>query len=989
VPRFTPSTTIPIYSERDGRIEATSLNHFILTIVGESFTDNTQFSLVDADNPSLERFTSRGILHVEPWPVRVSNVQDKNTDRIFSRAIVIFEPVSTVHVNDLINGMLVYSREPHTQAGVMNEAMVLPHNAVSLADAQSLLHLNILNTNGYYDSDNSVLFQTPSFSTMFRNEPENDDEYDIVPVNNPFDKFRIRIIGSWLHAGFKPTISLVDSNNNNVLEGEVREEISGVNVIYADFDASSISDEGYYGIELMVPYRKDTDEWEYRIDYAEDAIYLSQYPPTEVVNFSNGRFQDRFIANHFFMQAPGERFVSGNKFTVTLANCYDLVEKHRLQFDDIIPDIEFWMWYEDDTITTRSKLQWTYYSIPTGFQAGPGPRANIDPLSNYIWVPDDYATIQEAINMANEGDVIVVRDGIYLENIDFIGKGVCVQSENGPHACTIDGGNNGAVVTIDSFETRNTILDGFTIRNGYIRDNQAFGGGISIISSSPIIRNNIIENNRGSDVWGGKGAGIHISEWTDIKHDTASPYVHHNTLRNNGHVGQGAGICLFNSHAIIEYNLIQDNDASFNGHNIGQGGGIYYGLVAGYNYGNPVRGAIIRHNVIGANTAATAGGGIFIGPKNSPSLAQPVVVDSNLIIANEITQHYSPGNDPYYGGGIAMIIFAGDTTTTMPVSIINNMVIQNSARLCGGGFALFHYNSSGLTPESVPAYPVFTGVDITNNTFLNNRVLYAGPPDELIGSGGAIATFNAKINAYNNICWYSEAPGDDKEIAFDGSEGHGTYYQPEVHYSDIEGTWQYGGDGNIDLDPELDFTYHLEKISPCIDTAYNQAPSIPSEDYDDEPRPYKRFVDMGADEYHEFSGPTITGSGLLPTSSIKTGFRARPYHVPPTQGELNRAIRVPRDYATIQGAINAAASSGDIILVSNGTYNENIDFLGKDINLKSMNGPSNCIIRGVTPSSHSEYRSVITLMNNETNNAIIDGFTIRNGYGTVVNNCPT
>ena len=34
-----------------------------------------------------------------------------------------------------------------------------------------------------------------------------------------------------------------------------------------------------------------------------------------------------------------------------------------------------------------------------------------------IYVPDDYKTIQKAIDNASDGDTIIVRDGIYKENI--------------------------------------------------------------------------------------------------------------------------------------------------------------------------------------------------------------------------------------------------------------------------------------------------------------------------------------------------------------------------------------------------------------------------------------------------------------------------------------------------------------------------------------------------------------------------------------------
>ncbi len=49
-------------------------------------------------------------------------------------------------------------------------------------------------------------------------------------------------------------------------------------------------------------------------------------------------------------------------------------------------------------------------------------------------------------------------------------------------------------------------------------------------------------------------------------------------------------------------------------------------------------------------------------------------------------------------------------------------------------------------------------------------------------------------------------------------------------------------------------------------------------------------------------------------------------------------IHVPADQSTIQAGINAAAN-GDTVLVAPGTYNEQFNFNGKSIVVRSEDGP--------------------------------------------------
>ena len=87
-------------------------------------------------------------------------------------------------------------------------------------------------------------------------------------------------------------------------------------------------------------------------------------------------------------------------------------------------------------------------------------------------------------------------------------------------------------------------------------------------------------------------------------------------------------------------------------------------------------------------------------------------------------------------------------------------------------------------------------------------------------------------------------------------------------------------------------------------------------------------------------------------------------------------IHVPGDQSTIQEGINAA-SSGDTVLVADGTYagygNINLNFYGKAIIVKSANGPQSCIIDCGHQGRGFYFHS------GEGEDSVVDGFKIING----------
>ena len=175
-----------------------------------------------------------------------------------------------------------------------------------------------------------------------------------------------------------------------------------------------------------------------------------------------------------------------------------------------------------------------------------------DPLEDGS-IQHPYDAIQEGINAAFDGDTVVVLDGTYKGygngSIDFTGKAITVRSQNGPEMCIIDGENSHRCFEFASGEDNNSVIDGFSIINGY---HGIGGGGITCFSSSPFISNCIFIDNSGV-IWGG-----------GMRNSNSNPTVINCTFANNRAI-QGGGMYNSHSNPIIKNCTFSGNTAEDSG----------------------------------------------------------------------------------------------------------------------------------------------------------------------------------------------------------------------------------------------------------------------------------------------------------------------------------------------------------------------------------------------------------------------------------------
>jgi parallel beta-helix repeat protein len=252
---------------------------------------------------------------------------------------------------------------------------------------------------------------------------------------------------------------------------------------------------------------------------------------------------------------------------------------------------------------------------------------------------EGYSSIQQAINNASDGDVIIVRPGVYYENL-VVNKSVSIVGENQMNTI-IDGNSNWMTVVI---KVNNAMLKDLTIQHGIVgvilnwetRGNQLINNTIVYNSYYGIYgdrcgRNTIANNNISHNGW--HGIFLYASEPCVIENNSVSSnlaggiFVRYSNgtsiLNNNVFLNSAFGIYLLSdedperpsglsTNNVVGYNHVFNNPCGIKICHFGKDVSLAH---------NKIHGNYIAHNELGLNLTGSRGN-LFYGNNFVANLKQ-------------------------------------------------------------------------------------------------------------------------------------------------------------------------------------------------------------------------------------------------------------------------------------------------------------------------------------------------------------------------------
>ncbi len=360
----------------------------------------------------------------------------------------------------------------------------------------------------------------------------------------------------------------------------------------------------------------------------------------------------------------------------------------------------------------------------------------------------------------------------------------------------------------------------------------------------------------------------------------------------------------------------------------------------------------------------------------------------------------------------SVIVFSG---SELPSCIISGFTITNGNGFNGGaveGNTTYATIQNNIISGNTSAYTCAIGG--LNGTIQNNLIINNSGHQVI---GGCDGTIQNNIIAHNDANGFFACYSFILNNTIYGNSGFGFYngdgficnciiwgngdgqlYGSSTPlYSCIQ-DWAGGGNSNISADPRFadpsNNDFHLLPDSPCINAGY--AFYLAQEyaaDIDGECRLAGGAVDIGADEHNsplDKDGDLLSDSdetahgtsianfdtdadGLSDGAEILRGTNPLVYNTP-------TAINIPADFPSIQQGIFLAIPSEEI-RVSEGSYNENLYFMGKNLTLTSTNPLDPSVVNNTIIDGGGASR-VVLFKGTENETCAVRGLTLRNGHSS-------
>ena len=516
-------------------------------------------------------------------------------------------------------------------------------------------------------------------------------------------------------------------------------------------------------------------------------------------------------------------------------------------------------------------------------------------VPNYTNWADASSNIQHAINVAGANDTVLVSNGTYNLTNQISITNITVRSLNGTNLTFVNGNNYvGKPVTNRCFYIDHSVLNGFTVSNGFARDSS--GGGI-YIKNTGLVYNCFISGNTASNISqssGAGGGGVYISVGGIVSNcSIVNNTFWDNADRTLASVG-GGGADLYDD-GILTESYISGNVSYWNG------GGVCINRA----YGNRPPGGtecIVTNCVVTDNRAKKDGGGVYmcygcvvatcvisnnVAEKNGGGIINGSgTVKNSIIIGNTASNSY--------GGATAG---GGDSTWTTGGIMSNCQVIANWARSgSAGGVGMAGLMNTSQVVNCIIARnradgSYGGGIFLSDRGLIKNCLIYCNTNQGAwTGVGGGVWLGNQTKYQYP-VGLINCTIVSNREIGTSTSRGGGLYVDgtnyianciiydntaatasPNIYNNTAANTNNYwntcslGSDllapnqGNSTNNPlfidQGNRNYRLSKGSPCINAGINLLPWMAG-DYDLDGRVRIRYgkVDMGA--YEAIYGGTM------------------------------------------------------------------------------------------------------------------------------------